>query len=378
MSDLRERLRPFAETRWLEVGWFAFAVVNLTWMSLDSDWASVPFHFIWVSLTLLYGFRAWTRTFTWVTLALTVVLTGIIIGKEQMVGLRPNDESLEVPLMAAMFLAMMLHADRRKKAIQQLNLVSEANLHLLERERVFVANASHELRTPITVALVHAELVQRSSTDPATAQDATIIADELERLRRLVDRLLLLASVEEPQLLRPVRTDLPVLLDECMRRWAPVPRGWSMTAREDAVVMADPDRLMLAVDAMVENAVKFTSDGDVVDLSVVRDPDGAALVVSDGGPGIPEERLEEVFDRFSRGEDNPMPRGSFGLGLAIVRAVAEAHGGTVETGVSTFGGAAVTLRLPLALPDAPIEPALPSPAGDRTQPVAVGPRAPAG
>ena len=102
-----------------------------------------------------------------------------------------------------------------------LDKVSQHNEMLLERQRIFVQNASHELRTPITVALAHAELLPRPGADPAAAEDLDIITDELTRLRRLTDRLLLLATAEQPDRLDPVPARLTDILDDALRRLRP-------------------------------------------------------------------------------------------------------------------------------------------------------------
>src|SRR5439155_2269025 len=159
-------------------------------------WETVPFHFIWVSLTLLFGFRVWKLQPTLAVLAAVMVGTGLFIWLDVRWGDQPLDELTEVPLMAAMFLAMVWHARRRLSAMQQLERANETTARLLERERRFIQDASHELRTPITVALGHAELVHRSTDDVVVREDARVILDELTRLRRLADRLLLLAASE--------------------------------------------------------------------------------------------------------------------------------------------------------------------------------------
>src|SRR6185312_7628734 len=115
--------------------------------------------------------------------------------------------------------AMVWHARRRLTATEEAERVSLDNVRLLERERQFVQDASHELRTPITVALGHAELIQRSATDPMLAEDAAVIADELMRLRRLADRLLLLAGSEDPDFLYPASVDLETIVMNAVRRW---------------------------------------------------------------------------------------------------------------------------------------------------------------
>ena len=164
-----ERTWPTKRFTWVDAAWFAFAIANLAAMLLVPEWETVPFHFIWVSLTVLYGFRVWKMGATLWLLAAVISFTGAVLTIDFIRGDQPADELTEVPLMAAMFLAMVWHARRRLAMMQEVERVSEANLRLLQREQQFVQDASHELRTPITVALGHSELIQRTSADPVTA-----------------------------------------------------------------------------------------------------------------------------------------------------------------------------------------------------------------
>src|SRR5262245_37852069 len=221
--------------RWIFVAWVVFSIANLVAMLVIPSWETVPFHFIWVSLTILYGFQVWrTRPTAWV-LAVVMVTTGLFIAIDVHWGEQSAEELTEVPLMAAMFAAMVWHARRRASAMEETERISDENLRLLERERWFVQDASHELRTPITVALGHTELIQRQTTDPTVAEDVAVIADELMRLRRLVDRLLLLAGTEDPELvhLRPV--DVEGIAVESLRRWAATPRKWVLGMADEAI-----------------------------------------------------------------------------------------------------------------------------------------------
>ena len=198
--------------RWYDIAWVLFSIANLYAMLLWPDWETVPFHFIWVSLTILYGFRVWKARPTTVILAFVMVLTAALIWIDVTRGFTTIDEITEVPLMAAMFVAMVWHARRRLTAMEETERVSLENLRLLERERRFVQDASHELRTPITVALGHAELIQRIAEDPTVAEDAAVIADELMRLRRLANRLMLLAGAEDPEFLHPEPVDVETIV----------------------------------------------------------------------------------------------------------------------------------------------------------------------
>jgi signal transduction histidine kinase len=340
---------------WLDVAWVVFAAANLLAMALVPQWETVPFHFIWVSLTLLYGYRVWGSFQTALALTAVVASTGTLLVYDVARHAELVDELTEVPLMAAMFLAMVWHAQRRRSAMEDLRRVSEANLRLLQRERQFIQDASHELRTPITVALGHAELVERGSREPERAEDARIVVDELLRLRRLADRLLLLAASEDPDFLSRSPVDVGWLLADVLQRWAPTERCWRLARGEPACVVGDADRLGLALDALVENAVKHTRPGDEIRLGFRRESDRVAIVVADSGTGMPADRLEELFERFARLDGGrSRDRGGVGLGLAIVKAIMQAHGGTVGVHSAVGSGSVFELVLPLGpTPDPP-------------------------
>jgi signal transduction histidine kinase len=336
-------------SRWPEVAWTVFAVGNLAWMVLVPSQALLPFHFTWISLLLLYGlgYRTYTRVLTWCLLVPVMAGTALLFVDARIRALQPYDELIELPVMVIMLFAITRHTSRRAAAMAALDEISQRNEILLERQRAFVQNASHELRTPITVALAHAELLPRDGTDPAAAEDAAIVADELARLRRLTDRLLLLATAEQPSQLHAAPLRLTDALDDALRRWEPVPRQWLAGQRDDATVLADPDRLVIALDAIIDNAVRFTRENTQIQLSVRRDGCRAGITVADSGPGIPGGELMSVFDRFSTASPHRDTTRNFGLGLSIVRAIAEAHDGQVTAAPGPLGGAAVTLWLPV-------------------------------
>jgi signal transduction histidine kinase len=338
-------LRRFA---WLEVAWGAFALANLGAMWLLPTWETVPFHFIWVSLTLVYGFRVWNLERTGWVLTVVVATTGVVLIHEVSQSFQQPDELTEVPLMAAMFLAMVWHARRRMAAMEREREISEANRRLLERQRQFVQDASHELRTPITIAIGHAELLARDILDPERAEDAGIVVDELWRLRRLADRLLLLASSANPDFLHRSLVSPERLLVETRSRWAPTERRWVLDDGVATPVIADPDRLGTALDALVENAVKQTGPGDEIRLLARREGEWMVIGVADSGLGIAKGQLERVFDRFARLDvGRSRDRGGVGLGLPIVKAIAEAHGGSVRARSTLGRGSVFEILLPL-------------------------------
>ena len=348
-SPPRDRLQRALASGWVDLAWLAFAAANLVAMALVPRWETVPFHFIWVSLTIVYGYRVWGGPKTALALTAVVLSTGALLVYDVLREGELADELTEVPLMGAMFLAMVWHAQRRVSAMEGLRRVSDANLRLLQRERQFVQDASHELRTPITVALGHAELIERGGGDPERAEDARIVIDELLRLRRLADRLLLLATIEDPEFLSRSSVDVTELLAAALQRWAPIDRRWRLGPVEPATVDGDPDRLGLALDALVENAVKHTAPSDEIRLGARSSGGLVAITVADSGAGMPADQLATIFERFTRlDEARTRDRGGVGLGLAIVKAIARAHGGTVQVRSAPGAGSTFELGLPLA------------------------------
>jgi two-component system OmpR family sensor kinase len=333
---------------WLEIAWALFAAANVMIMVRLHDWETVPFHFVWVSLTLLYGVRIWSLRSTWAVLAGVMLATGgaLVWVLLHTNGERP-DELTEVPLMAAMFVAMVWHARRYQDATVRARAMAESEHRLRERERDFVRDASHALRTPITVARGHAELILRSTPDDQVRADAEVVIDELHRLSRLGERLLILAAADHVGFLHRTPVDPRRLLEETAYRWTPtVERRWELAVNARGTVLADADRLSIALDALLENAIKFTQEHDLVEISGYALDDALVISVADGGIGVDAGLRARIFDRFAKGDALPGGRGGTGLGLAIVQAIAEAHGGAAWMSETPGGGATFHIRLP--------------------------------
>ena len=352
-ARLRRALRWARSSRW-DLIWVAFVVANLTVMKLVPQWGTVPFLAIWVSLTVIYGFRLWRLQPAILTLTVVTLATGAIIGIEVINGQQDADYLAEVPLIALMFLVMVWHGRRRVSAVEgrlaameEVQRVSQENLRLLEQQRLFLLDAAHELGTPITVALGHAELIEQAVTDQLIAEDARVIVGELGRMRRLASRLLLLTSAGTPGFLHltPVAVDTVVM--EALSRWGYTPRRWRLGEVAEATILGDHDRLAVAMDALVENAVAHTEADDLIELSARVEGGQAVLAVTDSGCGIPEEDLARVFSRFSRATPyRSRESGGFGLGLPVVAAIAEAHHGSVRVTSSVGRGSTFELVVP--------------------------------
>jgi signal transduction histidine kinase len=287
---------------WPALAWGVLSALNLAATFFFAHRGPVPFHLVWISFTVLY---------------------------------------------AAMFCAMVWHARRRLSADRERQAVGEHNSRLLASQRTFLQDAAHQLRTPITIALGHAELLA-SELAGRQRRDIEVVLGELARLRRIGDRLLVIAASEDPDFLLTEPLALDRLIMEAIRRWRPsADRRWQLGRLDQVTVNADRVRLGLAIDALLENAVRHTMAGDVIRLTVSRPAAGefAGLTVSDTGSGIPADQLGRIFDRFSSGAGAERSDGT-GLGLALVRAVARAHGGDVRVRSTAGEGSEFEVVLP--------------------------------
>jgi two-component system OmpR family sensor kinase len=352
-AGLRRALRWARSSKW-DLIWAAFVAINLALMHLVPQWGTVPFLAIWVSLTVIYGFRLWRLQPAILTLGVVTLATGAIIGIEVLNGQQDVDYLAEVPLIALMFLVMVWHGRRRVSAVEgrlaameEVQRVSQENLRLLEQQRLFLLDAAHELGTPITVALGHAELIEQAVTDKLVAEDAKVIVAELGRMRRLAARLLLLTSAGTPGFLdlAPVAVDTVVM--EALSRWGYTPRRWRLGEVAEATILGDSDRLAVAMDALLENAVAHTEADDLIELSARVEGGQAVLAVTDSGCGIPADDLDRIFGRFSRATPyRARESGGFGLGLPVVAAIAEAHHGSVRVTSDVGRGSTFELVVP--------------------------------
>jgi signal transduction histidine kinase len=330
--------------RTLMPAWAVFAAVNLWLMFLLPGSETIPFHFIWFSLALVYGLAPWRLATMVTTLALVSATTFFVLQHHAAGGYIGVEELSEVPLMAAIFLAMVWHVRRRQDALTEMERLAAVEHDRAETEQMFVRLVSHEMRAPITVARGYAELVRDASPDAQTGDDCAIVLDELATLDRSTQRLAMLMSPESADDL--ARADVDELLEHARRRWAPAAhRRWRVESAAGAA-MLDVERLQTALDCLVENAVKFTSDDDSIGLCGRREPEHVVIEVTDSGSGIPPGDLPYVFDAFYRGANSAAQQGT-GLGLSIVRRIVEARGGTAAAASRLGEGTTFTLRLPI-------------------------------
>jgi signal transduction histidine kinase len=344
LSSVRTTIRRYR----VELLWAAFAAANYAAMIAWPSWETIPFHFVWISLTLLYGFRVWPMGATLFVLAIVMTLTGGSIMLDAFRGIQLWGELTEVPLMAAMFLAMVWHARRRVDALVVAEAEAEERRAMLESQERFIHNASHELRTPLTIARGHLELL----SDQGLAGELEIALDELGRMDGIIERLLLLAAADQPDFLQIEGVELEPFLEDVFMRWSEVaPRAWRLGPLAPGKLLVDPERLRTALDALLENAIKYTDEYDAIELRArIAGPSQVLIVVEDEGCGVQEEALTRIFERFARADAaRTRSTGGVGLGLAIVDAIAKAHGGRCMVH-NTGHGSIFALQLPAAPP----------------------------
>jgi len=225
------------------------------------------------------------------------------------------------------------------------------------RQGRFISDASHELRTPLTVIGGQMELLAQEPAPPPEEVRRTerAVHVEVERMTRIVDDLLTLARSDEPQFIRREPINLPVYLaDLTAPLTCTTARRFDVGPVSDGLVNGDPHRLAQALRNVLRNAIDHTAAGGLVRLStstVATKPGWIRIVIDDDGPGIPADHRARVFDRFYRTDlARARAHGGSGIGLAIVRAVIEAHGGAVKATNSPDGGARIELELPGFVP----------------------------
>ena len=221
-------------------------------------------------------------------------------------------------------------------------------------QRQFLDDAGHELRTPLTVLRGHLELLDVGSP-VEVAETKALLLDEVDRMARLVGDLILLAKSDRPDFVAPAVVDLTELTVDVLAKARGLgDRFWVLDETANVTVEVDEQRLTQALLQLCDNAVKHTEAGQVIALGSSFDAGEARLWVRDTGPGVPEEHREQIFQRFGRAYVPEHDEG-FGLGLSIVQAIAEGHGGTVHVEDAEPHGARFVITLPLTATPSPRE-----------------------
>ncbi len=261
---------------------------------------------------------------------------------------QPSERVAEVSLVP------LVHREALQGLVVVLYDITE--LKRLERmRRDFVANISHELRTPVTAVKGFAEsLLEGALEDPETVREfAGIIAQEADRLARLVDDLLELSLLESGvPVLQLTEVELTSLAEEMLERVRPQLERAGLSAgvryQGPVVVRGDRHRLGQVLANLLDNAIKYTPSGGRIEVGVVGTDVEATLWVADTGVGIPRNEISRIFERFYRVKHGERPdTGGSGLGLAIARHIVRAHGGSIEVESEPGQGSRFIVRLPL-------------------------------
>ncbi len=261
------------------------------------------------------------------------------------------EQSTEVGRLARALNVML----ERIQAAFSARLASEARLKESEQHlRQFVADASHELRTPIAAVSAYAELFERGAAEHSDDLPRVVsgIRTETARMERLVNDLLTLARLDEGVPMERAPVELVSLASEAVRTATAVGPEWPVRfwAAHPVEVVGDKDRLRQVVDNLLANVRAHTPVGTTTTVRVEQDGDQAQVEVRDTGPGMPADEARRVFERFYR-VDQARSRisGGSGLGLSIVAAIVAAHGGTVSAASSPGHGMTVTVRIPMSM-----------------------------
>ena len=236
--------------------------------------------------------------------------------------------------------------------VGELNSLLARMAQALQSQQRFVADAAHELRSPMTALKLQVQTLARAKDETTRTQGIGRLLGGIDRASRLVEQLLALAR-EEPssQGLEPSVISLTASISQALADVAPFALSRCIELRCEALarvnILGDADSLRMMIRNLLDNAVRYTPEQGVVQIDLVTDGSTVALTIQDSCTGIPQQNRARVFDRFYR-VPGTSPSGS-GLGLAIVKAIADRHGAMVELSDAVIGGLAVTLAFPLRL-----------------------------
>jgi signal transduction histidine kinase len=321
----------------------AIVAANLVALATLAGWETVPIHLLLSAAGVFYAVRRPRTISSRDAIGFGTALTLATIGNELLEGTEPVNDVYESWLIFILVVGLGWLAVRRAQVAAALEQLVAERERLLRRQERLMYDLSHELRTPATIARGHLEQLRGSSRDRFSA--AAIALDELARIDRIVERLLLLARAESGRLVDLGEIESEEFLEDVLLRWSETAeRSWRLGAVPRGSLRADPDALRIAVDVLLENAVKYTETADVVELRARAEGAELVIEVADSGPGIPPDAAKSIFERSSRlptREDRP----GLGVGLSIVDAIARAHGGSCSLEPSQRGST-FAIRLP--------------------------------
>ncbi|MDQ1481940.1 MAG: two-component system, OmpR family, sensor kinase, partial [Actinomycetota bacterium] len=324
-----------------------WAVGCVTFMVMLPGEETIPYHLGWAGFALAFGLGTWSRRQLVVALLWYFLATGVVLERSWLLGNISWDETTEIPLMFLLALLMVWNVLRRQGALTETRRLAERDIQASRDRERLTQLTSHELRTPLTIAAGYIELMQVRATELEDQQDLLVVADELDRLSRVSDRLIRMIQLQDDTTSEIV--DIDAVLAQSLERWRVVAkRCWLLDARAGRA-LGSPERLRTCIDTLVENAIRYTAAGDTIRLAGSRHGQNIAVGVFDSGVGLTQEQVTSI-----NGDELPRPGtatgdrlAGTGLGLSIVRAITRAYGGALLASRAPEGGAALTLLLPL-------------------------------
>lgn len=279
--------------------------------------------------------------------ALTIVLAWIISG-QVLAPLRSLSQTARSIIIQA-DLKQRLPVQGTGELAELATTFNEMMDHLQEAlniQRNFINDASHELRTPLTIIQGHLELL--GDGDEEQQETIALVIDELERMNRFVEELILLAKTERPDFLQRQTVEVSFLTEELFAKvQALANRNWQLEAQGKGSIFVDHQRMTQAIMNLAQNATQHTIETDMIALGSALDQSSVRFWVRDTGEGIAPKDLQHIFERFARASQSRRRSEGAGLGLAIVRAIVHAHGGYVELVSQPGTGSTFTIVLPL-------------------------------
>lgn len=343
--------------------WLAIAAACSVLMWIWPGDETIPYHVAWAAFALQYGLGNWRLRRAVAGLALCAVATGGVLVIRAAIGVIPWQETTEIPLMSLLMVLMVWHVRRRQIALATVTVMAEREREQARDREHLMRLTSHEMRTPLTISRGYIELLLAREQEPDERRDLIVIDDELDRLTRVTERLLRAIRLQGGAEI--VAVDLDALVRQTVERWAPVAhRTWVVEARAGEY-QGSAERMRASLDTLIENALRYTVDGDTVRLTATRDGEELEVSVADSGSGLSDEQVAAI-NHAADGIEPPRDELSqTGLGLGLVRGLVGARGGRLLAGTAPEGGALLVLQLPRVPADAGPSLAVPTVLDDR-------------
>lgn len=354
------------EQRALFWAWLTFAAACSVTMWYRPGQETIAYHLAWASFALLYGFGNWRLRVAVIGVAVCTASTGAVLLVRAATGVLPWEETAEIPLMSLLMVLVVWHVRLRQVALGTVITMAERERQLASDRDRLTRLTSHELRTPLTIARGYVELLLRRPHEPEDRRDLAVVEDELDRLTRVTDRLIRAIRLQGGSDIEWV--DLDALLTQTVERWMQVAdRDWVLDARGGGYA-GSAERMRASLDTLIENALRYTAVGDTIRLTAIRVDEVIEVTVADSGSGLSWEQVAAINDMAGASEPPRDELSQTGLGLALVRGLAQARGGRLLAAIPPGGGASLTVQLPVDPPAGTLPADLPEVSEDAVYP----------